>query len=188
MNNAVKTSPSSETVLTHAQLNRRQLLQWLGIGVAASSCGTLRPRLIPPTAGAAPLQLIAPDSAGPLPDDVREVLLDTARRLSRFVGMDGQLNEALLEGYLRLKCEERPSYLATYTRFVAEVKRPEKLSVEWLLELPELHRVKVVGELAIMSLVGGGFRTFGFGNMNGHMGGLWHEPHASGSYHASDEL
>lgn len=188
MNNAVKTSPSSETVLTHAQLNRRQLLQWLGIGVVASSCGTLRPRLIPPTAGAAPLQLIAPDSAGPLPDDVREVLLDTARRLSRFVGMDGQLNEALLEGYLRLKCEERPSYLATYTRFAAEVKRPEKLSVEWLLALPELHRVKVVGELAIMSLVGGGFRTFGFGNMNGHMGGLWHEPHTSGSYHASDEL
>lgn len=187
MNNAVKTPPSAP-VLTQALLNRRQLLQWLGVGVVASSCGTLRPRLIPPTAGATPLQLITPDSAGPLPDDVRDVLLDTARGISRFVGFDGQYDEALLEGSLRLKCEERPSYLATYTRFAAEVKRPEQLSVEWLMELPELHRVKVVGELAIMSLIGGGFRTFGFGNMNGHMGGLWHEPHASGSYHASDEL
>ncbi|WP_426752344.1 hypothetical protein [Myxococcus sp. Y35] len=154
----------------------------------ASSCGTLRLRPTPPAAGAAPLQLIAPDSAGPLPDDVREVLLETARRVSRFVGMDGQLDEALLQDYLRLKCEERPSYLATYSDFAVNVKQPEQLSVEWLTELKELHRVKVVGELAIMSLVGGGFRAFGFGNMNGYMGGLWHEPHESGSFHASDEL
>ena len=188
MKNAVKPSPSVGTSHTEALLNRRQILQWLGIGAVASGCGALRLRPMPPNPGHVSLQLVSPDSAGPLPAEVLEVLLQTARRVSGFVGMDAHLDEALLESHLRLKCEERPSYLATYAGFAAEVAPPEALSVAWLSELKELYRVKVVGELAIMSLVGGGFRAFGFGNFNGYMGGLWHEPRQSGAFHASDEL
>ncbi|WP_338868565.1 hypothetical protein [Myxococcus stipitatus] len=181
--------PPSSDVAVHSaiQLNRRQLLQWLGFGVVASSCGTLQLKPTQPSAHPAAVQLITPDQAGPLTDDLLEVLRDTARMVSRFVGMDGKLNESMLETYLRLKCEERPSYLATYANYAAEVRRPAQLSQAWLSELKELHRVKVVGELALMSLISEGFRAFGFANFNGYMGGLWHAPRESGSFRASDE-
>jgi hypothetical protein len=177
-------------VRTAELLNRREILQLLGIGAVASGCGALRVRPAPATNnGQVGLQLIAPDKAGAPPAEVLEALLDTGRLLSRFLGLDGShLNEPVLESYLRLKCEERPSYLATYTRYAAEVKRPEQLSAAWLSQLGELYRVKVVGELAIMALIGGGFRSFGYNNFNGYMGGLWHEPRESGAFRASDEL
>ncbi len=189
MKNVVKTHPAqAATVPPKELLNRRLILQWLGIGVVASGCGTLRVRPTPAASGQAGLQLLAPDTPGAPPAEVMEALLDTGRLLSRFLGMDAYVNAPMLESYLRLKCEERPSYLGTYSRYAAEVKRPGQLSASWLSEMEELYRVKVVGELAIMLLISGGFRTFGFGNFNGYMGGLWHVPSESGAFHASDEL
>ncbi|WP_342379970.1 hypothetical protein NVS55_10475 [Myxococcus stipitatus] len=187
MKNVVIPPSSGAAVHSDAQLNRRQILQWLGFGVVASSCGTLQLKPTLPSPQQTSVQLLAPDHAGPLTDTVLEALRETARMVSRFVGMDGKLNESMLETYLRLKCEERPSYLATYTNYAEQVRRPAQLSVAWLSELNELHRVKVVGELAIMSLLSEGFRAFGFGNFNGYMGGLWHAPRESGSFRASDE-
>jgi hypothetical protein len=180
-------SPLSSTSTTDAGalLHRRQVLQLLGIGVLASGCSVLRGR---PTAREQTLHLLSPGEPGSPPPEVLEALVGTGRLLSRHLGFDGYVNEGLLESHLRLKCEERPSYLATYTRYASEVKLPEALSVEWLSGLEELHRVKVVGEIAIMLLIGGGFRTFGFANFNGYPGGFWHHPRESGSFHASDEL
>ncbi len=133
------------------------------------------------------LHLVSPEVTGPLPPDLLKVLLATGRLVSRHLGFDGQADEAVLEAYLHQKCEEAPSYLGTYSRYASSVILPAELSAEWLEELQELYRWKVVGEIAIMLLISGGFRAFGFNNFNGYMGGSWHTPQESRSFRPSTE-
>ncbi|WP_244238449.1 hypothetical protein [Corallococcus terminator] len=182
-------SPPSETPTSSTPeplLARRRVLQLLGLGLVAAGGGVWALRT-----GSAPvelpLQLISPEVTGPLPPALSKVLLATGRLVSRHLGFDAHADEAVLEAYLRQKCEEAPSYLGTYTRYASEGALPEALSVSWLEALPELYRRRVVGEIAIMLLVSGGFRAFGFNNFNGYMGGSWHNPQESGAFRPSSE-
>ncbi|WP_227027148.1 hypothetical protein [Corallococcus soli] len=167
-------------------LARRRVLQLLGLGLVAAGGGVwaLRPGSAPVEL---PLQLLSPEVSGPLSPALSKVLLATGRLVSRHLGFESHADETVLEAYLRQKCEEAPSYLGTYTRYASHGALPEALSVPWLESLPELYRRRVVGEIAIMLLVSGGFRAFGYNNFNGYMGGSWHDPRASGAFRPSSE-
>jgi hypothetical protein len=178
--------PHAPPALPNSVLTRRQVVQLLGLGLVAAGGGyvALRPR--PPPEGDS-LLLVSPEHTGPLPAHVLQVLIATGRLVSRHLGFAHHADEGTLEGHLRNKCAEAPSYLGTYVRYASSEELPAELSVEWLGGLQELYRRKVVGEIAIMLLISGGFRAFGYNNFNGYMGGSWHNPQESGSFRPSSK-
>jgi hypothetical protein len=159
-------------------VHRRTMLQLLGVAALAIGCRSERKR---------DAHLIRPETTGSLEPDVLAALLATGTLISEFVGFRDHVPVESMTSNLQLKCSEPPSYLSTYQDYSSRVVLPEALTDEWLAGLDELHRVSVVGEIAVLLLISGGFRAFGYANFNGYMGGLWHRPHESKSFRASDD-
>jgi hypothetical protein len=159
-------------------VHRRTMLQLLGVAALAIGCRSERKR---------EAHLIRPEVTGSLDPAVLASLLATGTLISEFVGFQNHVSVESMTSNLQLKCSEPPSYLSTYEDYASRVVLPEELTAEWLAGLDELHRVSVVGEIAVLLLISGGFRAFGYANFNGYMGGFWHRPHETKSFRASDD-
>jgi len=180
MSSGQKGVPVQSSVAGQGLVHRRTMLQLVGIAALAVGCRSER-RQPPQT------RLIRPEETGSLSPAVLTSLLATARLVSEYVGFQNHVTQSSLTSNLQLKCSERPSYLSTYADYSSKVVLPDELTPEWLASLDELHRVSVVGEIAVLLLISGGFRAFGYANFNGYMGGFWHRPHETHSFRASDE-
>ena len=173
-----KGSPAQSPAPGQSLVHRRTMLQLLGIAALAIGCRSERRR---------DAHLIRPEVTGSLAPAVLASLLETGRLISELVGFQNHVPVESMTSNLQLKCSEPPSYLSTYVDYSSRVVLPEALTAEWLAGLDELHRVSVVGEIAVLLLISGGFRAFGYANFNGYMGGFWHRPHETKSFRASDD-
>ncbi|GAB4517438.1 MAG: hypothetical protein Tsb0020_36020 [Haliangiales bacterium] len=181
MSSARYRSSGEAVVDAPSLIHRRTVLQLLGVAALATGCRKAQRTPRPQT------ELIRPEATGDIPPAVMASLLATAQVVSDFVGFAAPVSDALLTASLGLKCSESPSYLGTYTDYASTVELPTSLTASWLLGLSELHRTSVVGEIAILLLMNGGFRTFGYANFNGWLGGSWHDASETRSFTVADD-
>ncbi|WP_257461903.1 hypothetical protein [Archangium lipolyticum] len=164
-------------------LSRKHFLRLLGVALVAGGTGGAW-RLLK---AERPVGLVRPERTGTPSPEVREALLRTARSLAEHLRFGESFQEEVVAEAIQLKCSEQPSYLGLYERYAEEVRLPAEMSARWVEELEESYRVLVVGELAVLLLVNGGFRAFGFQNFNGYLAGSWHQSATSGAFRVSKD-